>query len=594
MSIARNLALALAVAGSGLACVGWSGVALGQAAPGAAPAQTQPLTAPPPPPPITPAPVAQTPAAAPAPAQAAAPKAGEGADKSAALYSPRVTRSTADHSKFEALKGPFASGPEVTKACLTCHTEASKQVHKSIHWTWAKEIPSTGQMVGKKTVVNSFCGGIATNEPRCTSCHAGYGWKDANFNFASEQNVDCLVCHESTGTYVKAPAGAGNPPPKPIKFGGKDLLPPDWPRVAQSVGKPTRENCGVCHFYGGGGDAVKHGDMDSTLTNPTRATDVHMDVKGLNFQCTTCHKSEDPANGHVLSGSRYDPKAKDTLPASHRGMERTVATCESCHSQTPHKGLSYSVAVLNSHTDKVACQTCHIPEMARGGKATKMWWDWSTAGQMKDGKPFVTKDAKGNETYNTIKGTFRWEENVVPDYEWFDGTIRYSLVGDNVEINPKDPASINAVRGSYGDPKSRIWPFKKMGGKQAFDTQRNTFVYTNLFGQNDTAYWTNFNWDKAIEAGMKAMGQPYSGSYAFVETSMFWPLNHMVAPKDKALKCGQCHAEKGRMASLAGFYMPGRDNWRWLDILGWLAVAGTLAGVAVHGLLRFMASKKHG
>ena len=36
--------------------------------------------------------------------------------------------STADHSKFDALKKDFKSGPEVTKACLTCHTEAAKQV----------------------------------------------------------------------------------------------------------------------------------------------------------------------------------------------------------------------------------------------------------------------------------------------------------------------------------------------------------------------------------------------------------------------------------------------------------------------------------
>ena len=48
----------------------------------------------------------------------------------------RATNSTADHSKFEALKGPFANGSEVTKACLTCHNEAGHQFIKSIHWTW--------------------------------------------------------------------------------------------------------------------------------------------------------------------------------------------------------------------------------------------------------------------------------------------------------------------------------------------------------------------------------------------------------------------------------------------------------------------------
>jgi hypothetical protein len=28
---------------------------------------------------------------------------------------------------------------------------------------------------------------------------------------------------------------------------------------------------------------------------------------------------------------------------------------------------------------------------------------------------------------------------------------------------------------------------------------------------------------------------------------MVWPVNHMVVPKDKALKCDDCHNEKGRL-----------------------------------------------
>ncbi len=43
--------------------------------------------------------------------------------------------STADHSKFEELQQDFKSGPEVTQACLSCHTEAAKQLHKTTHWT---------------------------------------------------------------------------------------------------------------------------------------------------------------------------------------------------------------------------------------------------------------------------------------------------------------------------------------------------------------------------------------------------------------------------------------------------------------------------
>lgn len=497
-----------------------------------------------------------------------------------------ASKSTADHSKFEILNGPFANGPEVTKACLTCHTEASKQVHNSIHWTWTYKNEQTGQTLGKKSVINSFCVAVPSNEPRCTSCHTGYGWKDANFDFKSEVNVDCIVCHEQTkGGYTKAPAGSGNPPAQPINFGGKIINPPDWSKVAKSVAKPDRDNCGVCHFFGGGGDGVKHGDMDSSLGKPTKALDVHMDAQGLNFGCSTCHTSE----SHVLSGSRYAPTAKTDGKAPLPGFGGPKANCESCHTPQPHKGEVLASFTLNNHVEKIACQTCHIPAMARGGVPTKMLWDWSTAGKMKDGKPYVEKDAKGYETYASIKGTFKWEENVKPHYAWFDGQIRYTQHDD--KIDPKAIVDINMIGGSREDGKSRIWPFKVMAGKQAYDAKTNNLVYLSLFGQNDTAYWSNFDWNKAIAGGQKAVGKDYSGEFAFAETKMYWPLAHMVAPARDALACGECHARDGRLASLTGFYMPGRDSFRWLDMLGYLAIAGALAGVLIHALLRAFSRK---
>lgn len=56
---------------------------------------------------------------------------------------------TADHSKHEALKRPFAAGPEVTQACLSCHSEAAAQFHKTIHWTWVDPASPHGQTDGQ-------------------------------------------------------------------------------------------------------------------------------------------------------------------------------------------------------------------------------------------------------------------------------------------------------------------------------------------------------------------------------------------------------------------------------------------------------------
>jgi hypothetical protein len=61
----------------------------------------------------------------------------------------------------------------------------------------------------------------------------------------------------------------------------------------------------------------------------------------------------------------------------------------------------------------------------------------------------------------------------------------------------------------------------------------------------------------------------------------------MVAPRENVVACTECHSpENSRLANLGGFYMPGRDRAKWLDILGWMAVLGALAGVVLHGFGR--------
>jgi hypothetical protein len=72
-----------------------------------------------------------------------------------------------------------------------------------------------------------------------------------------------------------------------------------------------------------------------------------------------------------------------------------------------------------------------------------------------------------------------------------------------------------------------------------------------------------------------------------VKTTYIYPTTHMVAPKDNVVNCTECHIKAdGRMADIAGVYMPGRDQFRILDSIGWLAILGSLVGVVLHGLGR--------
>jgi octaheme c-type cytochrome (tetrathionate reductase family) len=408
-----------------------------------------------------------------------------------------------DHAGF--FTGPLADGPAVTKACLSCHPESAPELMATSHWTWkGDEVHRPGAepvRIGKANLFNNFCIAVQPNQPFCTSCHAGYGWKDADFDFEEPTNVDCLVCHDQSGGYAKKPGGAGLP------ADGVDLV-----AAARSVGRPTRANCGVCHFDGGGGDGVKHGDLDRTMLNPPPRIDVHMGEHDLT--CVDCHKTHD----HEISGRSMSVSVAD---------ENRVL-CTDCHAQRPHGDER-----LDSHTDAVACPTCHIPFMAIE-TPTKLSWDWSTAGQ-----------DLGDDQHHYLKkkGTFVYAAHVVPEYGWYNGLSKRHLPGDR--IDPEQVTPLNRPAGRMEDPTAKIWPFKVHRGKQVYDRQHRYFLAPRTAGPG--GYWTEFDWDKALRLGAEATGLPYSGEFDFAPTEMFWPLAHMVQPASAALSCVDCHAEGGRM-----------------------------------------------
>lgn len=407
-----------------------------------------------------------------------------------------------DHSAL--MTGPYETGSQVTQACLECHEDAASQVMQTSHWTWETgpyELPGRDEAVyvGKKTSLNNFCIGIQSNWTSCTTCHAGYGWEDANFDFSNQENVDCLVCHDQSGMYAKSKSG--NPAE------GSDLV-----AAAQSVGIPTRQNCGSCHFNGGGGNGVKHGDLDESLYFPQENTDVHMG--SLDFQCITCHQTQD----HVIKG-RALGVSLDT---------ENMVNCTDCHSEALHADDR-----INAHVQTVACQTCHIPYGALVDP-TKMEWDWSTAGQDLPEDPHI---------YLKIKGSFVYENNFIPEYRWFNGLADRYILGDI--IDPEEVTLMNELAGDINDSDAKIFPFKVHYANQPYDTVNNYLVQPQTAGEN--GYWTTFDWDSAIRQGMETVGLPFSGEYGFTETAMYLSTTHMVQPKENALQCAECHAEGGRM-----------------------------------------------
>ncbi|HON52408.1 MAG TPA: cytochrome C, partial [Bacteroidales bacterium] len=207
-------------------------------------------------------------------------------------------------------------------------------------------------------------------------------------------------------------------------------------------------------------------------------------------------------------------------------------------------------------------------------------------------EPYHEEDSMGNHSYLSEKGTFVWAKNVKPEYVWFNGTADHYMFGDKVDTTK--PIAMNTLRGSYSDPAAQIIPVKVHRAKQLFDPQYGNIIQPKLFAKEkgQGALWKDFDFNAASATGMKYIGQPYSGTYTFVHTESFWPLNHQVAPKEQSLSCVECHSRNGRLANITDFYLPGRDRHAGVELFGIISIIVSLVGIAIHATLRIISHRK--
>ncbi|MFY3742647.1 hypothetical protein ACOQFB_01960 [Anaeromyxobacter sp. Red801] len=433
------------------------------------------------------------------------------------------------------LTGPFTKGEEVTAECLTCHAGAGEEMLASAHFRWAGPTPGLRDAagnpvddgtIGKKGLINDFCVAVPSNEGRCGECHAGYGdpaQKKLAYQLAPDAGrVDCLVCHADLATgYVKAQKNFGIADVKPASgctpactaaqvclplAGGPTCVAPGSPeyaaklsdvllQAARSVRRPGRDNCGKCHFYAGGGDNVKMGDLASSLAVPVGPeVDVHMGSAnaGAPTLCVDCHAGD---------GFRHDRMKGTGLSVAM--VEEAPLACADCHAPTAPIHTAKHLAAL-------ACQTCHVPAFSRQ-LATKTNWNWAQAGY-KDcrypGAPQAIVDAcvtnpasaafgtskaviDGVEVdYNWQKGVFVMEKDVKPAYRWYDGTARHATIsGALASFDPADgqaaaaPIALSEPAARLGDAGARITPFKHMQGRQPVMIDGSFAIVPHVFGQ---------------------------------------------------------------------------------------------------------------
>jgi len=399
--------------------------------------------------------------------------------------------SAEEHPGKESIAKSGYNGPST---CEECHPGTAAKFLDTVHWKHASKVTHVEnldptQEYGMKNRIYTFCNGndIVNNlkeTPKnaagktkvtgCNSCHPGNHIQDiGSTGPKAEAAIDCLICHSSDYDFRQRKVTKNE--------AGEVVITQDRStKAALAVGKPAVKNCMVCHESAGGGVLVKRGFAF------TAEYDVHAAKKMV---CVDCHKAKD----HKI------PTGFDPNNWAHDGVR---VSCLDCHGASPHKDPDY-----NSHTAKIACETCHIPRT--GGAFAKDFTKWEMGADKFYEPTTLHKEVNQN----------------VPVYAWYNQTV----ANTPHFIGPK---------GSRTDKKSKIYPFKIYLGKGFYDE------YTgNLLAMDFAEPMATGDTLAGIASAAKTLGiekyKPVPGWQ-----TIYFSISHLVTKK-KALSCENCHAANG-------------------------------------------------
>ncbi|MAT39428.1 MAG: nitrite reductase [Ectothiorhodospiraceae bacterium] len=218
-------------------------------------------------------------------------------------------------------------------------------------------------------------GEVEMRSEGCGQCHIGGNYHPAtekmmpigNIPSSAEEGVDCLICHSDNYdmNYRHAMKDENG-----IRWNQDRTM-----RAAMTVGQPKNENCLNCHQHNMGGDAYAHnvaaknlGYKNKRLLHPgakrgnpfSYESDVHYRA-GL--VCLDCHEPE----GHKIPrGTKGTDLVGNDLPGK-------VVACENCHTSAPHTENPITRVILNGHTARIACETCHITHLEDNNVVLRDW-----------------------------------------------------------------------------------------------------------------------------------------------------------------------------------------------------------------------------
>ncbi len=367
--------------------------------------------------------------------------------------------------------------------------------------------------------------------------------------------------------------------------------------------------------------------------------DIHAE---RNLKCTDCHYSlNNPDYQQESEDTRpeyltYDPRRQNIgeylFRPSHEiakgdTAQHTVAPeftdsmrkCADCHdTETTHDFLPYK----ETHMNAVRCESCHVPQMYTAAYEQN---DWTV----------MTEDGAAAVTHRGIEGDC--------------GNPRDLMTGFQPILLPQVDKDGNTAVAPFNLITSYYWVHGDPERPVREEDLRKVYLNNNgyqadvmaLFDANsdgqldetelrlDTGEKTDFIRGKLEALGLTNLEirgdiQPYN-------------INHNIMGSSLAIReCSECHSDNSRIAqpmtlgpyspggvtpqfvnntnvsmsgsvsvddagimrytpdtSAEGFYLPGHNRFRIIDIIGWLAVLGVLAGIIAHGGYRLYQSARY-
>jgi hypothetical protein len=354
-----------------------------------------------------------------------------------------------DHTNY------FGNGFEGAKTCLMCHKAKAAEVMDSVHYQWRSENPLVEfPGGGSHGMLDRACGLVGSNalvnyDQQCGRCHIGDSLpfpdpQTGQFSEEQVNNLDCLICHAADGMYdtnndgISEPGELADDKPRVPDETGRSVWHQDRRvEAAQSVGGPvTAEACLRCHHHGQADYTYKRG------TPFTPESDVHA---AAGMTCTDCHATEEHK---IARGSRVT----DMYAWERQDVE---VSCEKCHDDDPHQ----TQTVLNLHTGRIGCETCHIPELA--GAQRRVWAP--TFGVTEGPEANVPVYDEASDEW--LPYTKLDDELRSPAYRWFNGGA--SMLAEPIA----QPGAWNMQPAVRATDEAKILPFRHFVSGQPMDAR---------------------------------------------------------------------------------------------------------------------------